>query len=339
MAAYHALTASLLVLVFSLPSAQADQIVLANGDRLTGEVVSKSEDTLKFRTEYAGEISVRWKDVVSISTDAPVTVMSADGELRKGRLEKTASGGIALVSKDRSREVSLADIEHINPPPHVAGTGVTYKGRISLLGSASRGNTDDGRIYGEAEFNARAKDYRYHIGGRGEQKEESGDTTAQNYYLAGRYDRPIDDDRFWYLRSSLENDKFKDLTLRATAGGGMGWNLIDTSKTQLSVRGGLDYVVARRTTVPDETYPAFGWGINYSQWLWKDHIELFHDQVGLASLTSAGDVSLRTKTGVRLPLGSGLSANAQVNLDYEGDPGPGRDTTDTQMLVGLGYTF
>lgn len=339
MALRRALTALLLVTICSLNAAHADQIVLTNGDRLTGEVVSKAEDTLKFRTEYAGEINVRWKDVVSISTDAPVTVMSADGELRKGRLEKTLSGAITLVSEDRSRDVSLADIEHINPPPHVAGTGVTYKGRVSLLASASRGNTEDGRLYGEGEFTARAKDYRYRIGGRGEQKEESGETTAQNYYLAGTYDGLIEDDRFWYVRSSLENDEFKDLRLRATLGAGLGWNLIDTSKTHLSVRGGLDYVVASRTTVPDENYPAFGWGINYSHWLLEDRIELFHDQVGLAGLTSSGDWSLRTKTGVRVPLGSGLSANAQINFDYEGDPGPNRDQTDTQVLVGFGYTF
>jgi len=339
MAACRALTALVLMTICSLNAAHADQIVLANGDRLTGKVVSKAEDTLKFRTEYAGEINVRWKDVVSISTDAPVTVMSADGELRKGRLEKTTSGEIALVSEDRSRAVNLADIDHINPPPHVAGTGVTYKGRISVMASASRGNTDDGRLYGEGEFKARAKDYRYHIEGQGEQKEESGETTAQNYWLAGRYDRPIDDVRFWYLRSSLENDEFKDLRVRAAVGAGLGWNLIDTSKTEPTVRGGLDYIVAQRSTVPDEHYPAFGWGINYSHWLWAERLEVFHDQSGFASLTSDGDVSLRTKTGVRLPLGSGLSANAQVNFDYEGDPGPDRDKTDTQVLVGFGYTF
>ena len=339
MALHRALAASLLMVIFSLPLAYADQIVLANGDRLTGELVSKGEDTLKFRTEYAGEINVRWKDVVSITTDAPVTVLSTDGELRQGRLERSASGEITLISTDRSRAVKLVDIGYINPPAHVAGTGVTYKGRASVLANGSRGNTDDGRIYAEGEFDARAKDYRYNIHGHAEQKEESGETTAQNYLVAGRYDRPIDEAHFWYLRSQAQHDEFVDITLRVGVGGGLGWNIFDTEKTHLSVRGGLDYIWAKRSSVPDENYPAFGWGINYSQWLWKDRLEVFHDQAGFASLTSAGDVSLWTKTGVRFPLGSGLSANAQVNVTYEGDPGPDREKTDTELLVGFGYTF
>lgn len=339
MAARRALGALLFLMVLWLHTAHADQIVLVNGDRLTGKVVSKAEDTLRFHTEYAGEIKVRWKDVVSITTDASVTVLSPKDKLRTGRLEKTPSGGIALVSEGRSREMKLADIKHINPPPHVAGTGVTYRGRASLLGSASRGNTDDSSLYGEAELNARAKDYRYRLFARAEQKEESGDTTAQNYFVSGRRDQTIDEDHFWYVRSSLEHDEFIDITLRAAAGAGLGWNIIDTSKTQFTVRGGLDYILARRDEVPDETYPAFGWGIDYSHWLLPDRLEFFFDQSGFASLTSEGDVSARTRTGLRLPLGSAFSANAQVNIDYEGDPGPGRDTTDTTLLFGVGYDF
>ena len=340
MVARYLIRASVLIfLLCSMPAARADQIVLANGDRLTGTVVSKSDETLKFRTEYAGEIEVRWKDVVSIATDAPVTVLSPNGELQTGKLEVTPAGETAFVSDGGSREITLADIGHINPPPHVSGTGITYSGHVSLLGSASRGNTDDGRLYGEAEFKARAKEYRYRFFGRAEQKEESGETTAQNYFASAERDNVIDDDRFWYLRASVEHDEFKDIQLRAAAGGGLGIRLIDTSNTQFSVRGGLGYVLARRDVVPDETYPAFGWGIDYSHWFIPDRLEFFFNQGGLASLTSKGDVSMRTRTGVRFPISSGLSANAQLNVDYEGDPGPDNEKTDTQLFVGLGYNF
>ena len=65
-----------------------------------------------------------------------------------------------------------------------------------------------------------------------------------------------------------------------------------------------------------------------------DHLELYFNQWGFSSLKSAnGDVSFRTRTGVRMPLGSKLSANAQVNYDYESDPGPGRPETDRGGLT------
>lgn len=339
MTAWRALAALLLGLAVSLPMARADQIVLTNGDRLTGKVVSKDEKTLKYRTEYAGEIKVLWKDIISITTDEPVVVMSADGELEKARLEPAGAGAARLVSEDKSRDVPLAELAHINPPPHVSGEGVTYNGRVSILASASRGNTDDSRLYAEAELRARAKTYSYGFDFRGEQKEESGNTTAQNYFLGGRYNRPIGDDYFAYTRGSLDNDEFKDVRLRGTAGAGLGWNIFDTEKTRLSVLGGLELVAVDRKDGTSESFPAFGWGVDYQQWIWADRLQLFFDQRGYSSLKDSDDTSFRTRAGVRIPLGSNLTANAQVNYDYEGDPGPGRDKTDTQLLMGLGYNF
>ncbi len=339
MAVCRAFASLLLMMVFALHSAHADQIVLKNGDRLTGKVVSKKDDTLKFRTEYAGEIKVRWKDVVSITTDEPVTVMSADGKLEKVRLERAGTGGATLVSEGKSRDAPLADLAHINPPPHVAGTGVTYTGRVSVLASASSGNTDDARLYGEGELRARAKAYSYGISFQAEQKEESGDTTAQNYWLGGRYNRVIDDRRFSYVRGSAQNDEFIDIRLRTAVGAGLGWKFFDTDKAHLSLLGGLEYVAVDRKDGFSESFPALGWGVDYRQWVWADRLELFFNQTGFSSLTGTGDISFRTRTGVRIPLGSNLSANAQVNYDYEGDPGPDRDQTDVQMLLGLGYDF
>lgn len=325
--------------VLWLQPAHADQIMLANGDRLTGKLISKVDDTLTFETEYAGRIKIRWRDVVSITTDAPVTVMSADGALKKGRIERTASGGLELVTEEGARAVRLADLSYINPPPHISGTGVTYKGRVSVLGSASRGNTDDSRLYAEAGLRARAKAYSYGIEFRGEQKEESGSTTAQNYFVGGRYNRPIDDEHFAYVRTSLDNDEFKDVRLRGTVGAGLGWNIFDSEKKHLSVLGGLELVAVDRKDGTSESFPAFGWGVDYRQWVWADRFELFFDQRGYSSLSDSDDTSFRTRAGVRIPLGSGLTANAQVNYDYEGEPGPTREKTDTQVLLGLGYEF
>ncbi len=336
----RALAALHLVMVFALHSAHADQIVLKNGDRLTGKVVSKTDDTLTYRTEYAGEIKVRWKDVVSIATDEPVTVMSADGKLEKVRLERAGAGDAKLVSEEKSHDVRLADVAHINPPPHVTGTGVTYGGRVSLLASASRGNTDDGRVYGEGQLRARAKAYSYGINFQAEHKEEKSVTTAQNYWLGGRYNRVIDDQRFAYVRASARNDEFIDIRLRTTLGGGLGWKFFDTEKEHFSVLGGLEYAAVDRKDRVSDSYPAFGWGVDYRQWVLDDHLELYFNQTGFSSLRSAsGDVTFRTRTGVRIPLAAKLSANAQVNYDYESDPGPGRDKTDVQLLMGLAYDF
>lgn len=344
MAVNRTFAALLMMMILCLHGAHADQIVLKNGDRLTGKVVSKDEKTLTYRTEYAGVIKVQWKDVVSITTEEPVTVMSANGQLEKVRLEHAGAGAAKLVSGGKSRDVPLADLAHINPPPHVSGTGVTYRGRVKFLASASRGNTVDDGVYLEAALAARAKPYRWGIDFRGERTSEAGVTTAENSLFNANYDRFLDKDRFAYARASAERDQFKDIKFRGTVGAGLGWQVFDTEKIHLDLRAGLDYVTTSRDSVDprigdSKNYPALGWGINYSHWIWPDRLQLFHEQQGFMNLNDTSDITLRTKTGARLPIGGGLSADAQVNWDYDADVPPDTSKSDTKFLLGLGYEF
>ena len=45
----------------------------------------------------------------------------------------------------------------------------------------------------------------------------------------------------------------------------------------------------------------------------------------------------RTRTGLRFPLADGLDASAQVNIDWDNEPAPGRESTDVATILGLGY--
>ena len=50
-------------------------------------------------------------------------------------------------------------------------------------------------------------------------------------------------------------------------------------------------------------------------------------------------VTLRTKTGVRVPLVDRFNATAQLNVDWERRPAPGRASTDSILLLGVDYSF
>jgi hypothetical protein len=105
------------------------------------------------------------------------------------------------------------------------------------------------------------------------------------------------------------------------------------------VRGGLDYVAVERLFGPKERYPAFGWGVKASYSPWGPRLELFHEQEGFWNLEHTDVVILRSKTGVRLPLVDRLNATAQLNVDWERRPAPGRVPTDSTLLLGVDYSF
>ena len=307
-------------------SAGADEIRLANGDRITGRIVSKGGNDLVIDTDYAGRLTLRWDQVASLRTDDTVTVMTRDGALNTdARLD--------------SRNVRPEDIAFINPTPEQSGQGATYRGHANVSAALVRGNSENERVYGDAAFNARARDYAWGLGLKVDQREERGLRTAQQWLVDGNYDRFIDERHFLYARSSLEQDRFKDIRLRSTAGAGYGWQLYDDDRTRLSLRTGLDYVTLDRRVGMDEDYPALGWGVRASRKVFARGAELFHDQDGFLSLSDPDFLTLRTRSGVRLPIAGGMTASAQINADWERTPAPGRKSTDTTLLLGLGYAW
>jgi putative salt-induced outer membrane protein YdiY len=320
---FHALAAAM---VLTAAAAQADTVTLANGDRLSGKVLHKSGDVLTFETTYAGKIKIRWSEVRALATGAPVGVM-LEGESEPRRI--VLSPG----SIDPGR------IAYLNPLPEESGRGVTYKGRVALAASAVRGNSSSSSLHGEGAFNARAKGYRYGLRARVDQTKDTGQTVTSNWRVSGNYDHFLAPKRFVYGRGFAERDRFRDIKLRTGAGGGYGWQLYDTDRTQLAIRGGVDAVSVKHNDGSGENYPALGWGLHFSHRLWQRKVELFHNQEGFWNLRHTEQVTLHTSTGLRIPLSSGMTANAQVDLDWDRTPPPGVKAVDTTWLLGLGYEW
>ena len=329
----------LLSAMLALP-ASADEVVLVNGDRLSGKVVSKTPEGLHIETPYAGKVKLDWKMVETLKTDEPVRVMMRRDEgLFDSRLEAADPGTVRLSAVPEVPPLKLERIAYLNPTPSQSGEGTEYKGRVNLAGSANSGNSDTAQIVVEGELGGVAKDRRFNTRIRGEQRNEGGNTSASNWLASGDHDWFIDKRRFVYGRTAAERDRFRDLALRFTAGGGYGMQLIDSDDTRLSVQGGADYVRERRFDAPNQTYPAFGWGVRYGHWLVGRAAEFFHEQDGYMNVEDATDVTLRTRTGLRLPIVERLSAQVQTLVDWEGRPAKDRESTDVSVQVGLGYEW
>ena len=53
----------------------ADQIVMKNGDRVTGSIVKKTDDKVTVKSAHFGTIELPWKEIESIKTDGPLVVV------------------------------------------------------------------------------------------------------------------------------------------------------------------------------------------------------------------------------------------------------------------------
>lgn len=344
----------------------ADTVYLHNGDRLTGRILHLSPDALTLETTWAGEMSIRRLEIRAIETDKPVLAMRertdhtewvviAPGD--PGRLLVTpvpleevfgpspAEGEPAVAAQDEPPQrtpldVAARAIRYINPKPQESGEGVSRDGRITLSGAVLTGNSEGERLYVESDFNTHARDWRYSIGLKARRERDHGNLVSSNWLLTGNYDRFLSGTlRFRYLRASMEDDRFRDIDLRSAIGAGIGMQLLSTERTQLSLRGGLDAVDLRRHEGSDETFPALGWGVDFTHRIPWFSAELFHDHAGYWNLEDFGQVTVRSRSGIRVPFVTGLTASLQLNLEWEGDPTEGRRATDAAWLIGLGYAW
>ena len=58
-----------LLLVFDI--VYADEVLLSNGDRLTGKISKMEDGILRLQTSYGGEIKITWSEVRSLKSETP----------------------------------------------------------------------------------------------------------------------------------------------------------------------------------------------------------------------------------------------------------------------------
>lgn len=353
--------------------ARADTVTLHNGDRLTGRILHLSPATLTFETTWAGELKIPRYEVRAIETDKPVTVLReravstqwatlkpagagrvvlVPGELRpappaeSSSVPETAPVGAAPPVHETPPAVAtppvtipLTQVRYLNPRPEESGEGVSYEGRLTVSGVHSRGNDSSERLYAEGDLGARARDWRYAINGKLKQERDEGVSSASNWLVSGHFDRFLDEHDFGYLRGSIERDRFRDLARRTSVGAGYGRQLLQTPRASVSLRGGLDGIDVRRFAGDDASWPALGWGLEARYRLDTWSAELFHEQQGFWNLEDTAQVTLRSRSGVRVPFASGLTASLQLNFDWDRVPATGRHAADATWLLGLGYAW
>lgn len=319
----------------------ADEVQLRNGDRLSGTVLRLDAETLTLRTFYAGEIEIARDELISVQTDAPVEAMLADGTLLDARLLAEPDGQVRLKASDlpETAPIALAKLAHVNPPPEVSGRGVGLSGQINVGATMTRGNSEAQQVHLDATMVSRTVHNRFSAGASLDRASEEGAETQSNWLGHMKYDHFLDRRWFLYANTSVERDEFKDLDLRTALGAGAGFQFVDTATTRLSLEGGLNYVNVDYEQAEDERYPAARWGFDFEHALLGGPARFFHDHEGFVSLEDRDALFVRSRTGLRFPLGARLFGTTRLDVDWEKTPAPGRKHADRTLLFNVGYAW
>jgi putative salt-induced outer membrane protein YdiY len=234
--------------------AAADQLVLKNGDRLTGTIVGADGKSVWLKTEYVGEVRVAWTGVEAITSEEPLHVTLEDERMlvgtvatAEGKIEvQTEGAGEVPVALDTIRALRSAEAqrtyeaeqERLRHP----GWLERWAGSVDAGVSSVRGNADTftfNLALRAARTTERDRLSTYFTSLVAENSTTGVSVTTANAVRAGaRYDINLGERLFTFSFTDFEFDEFQQLDLRNVLGGGLGLHVRKTERTKLQLFGG-----------------------------------------------------------------------------------------------------
>jgi hypothetical protein len=338
-------------LCLSLSTAWADQIVLKDGDRITGEVVKKDGQTVTVQTKNFGAVTLKWDDIATIRTDQPLNVVlpgdrtvTANIQTLDGRIQvatpgtplTVAPGDIVALRNGAEQRVyerllrpGLWDLWAVSGSLNIAGTKgnaetSTFTTPFNFVRASNTSRTS-------AYFNsirATAK-----LGGVNTK-------TAQAVRGGWGYSRNLKKNIFANAFNDYEYDQFQSLDLRVVLGAGLGYQVWKSEAGRLAVVGGGAW--NRESFSRGATTPAFTrksveayWGNDYN----GARTNLVQSFRMFNNLTRTGQYRSNFDVGLTTQLAKWLNWNIALSDRHLSNPAPGRKTNDVLYTTGLGFSF
>ena len=342
-AAWAARTLAAIVCACTVEAAFAqgrtDIVTLANGDRITGEVVRLDRGILEFKTDDAGTLYLEWDKLVSLVTTRLVEVTTTDGVMFLGSLARSADRTIAVASQDSTAQLSMPNV-----------TEITTIGR--RFWSRLDGSFDVGFSYtrssGIAQLNLNT-DTKYRKAGS-QSRLTASFTQTQQSDEEGRDDRGAVEASYlrypwprWFVAGMgrFETNESLGLKLRSQVGAAIGPQLINTNRAQLTLGAGVVFNDERGVDVePTQNVEALL--LFQTSYFTYDRPRTNLDVTVqyYPSLSDPGRQRLQVDAAAKRELLKDLFVSASVfyTLDTR-PPNPDADTYDVGVLWSIGWTY
>jgi putative salt-induced outer membrane protein YdiY len=322
----------------------ADHVMLKNGDRVTGKIVSLGDGSLVIKGDQLGQVTIAMKDVATFSSDAPLEIHLKDGTIlnQPAVAADPNQFGIAQGPTLHPQTFSLTDVTAINPPPKPQPK---WTGSVSGAVTSTHGNTKSEAVSASVSVARRSEKDRTTAGadyGRTAQRDRDTreDETTEDWWRAkAQYDYFFTKKFFGFGNFRYERDAIADLDRRVVVGGGGGYQWIETDKTNFSTGLGLASLYEKFDNAPDsnsELSLQLGYNLDHRIW---DGLRFVHDLTYYPSLEQFSDYYLTTTGEFRASLTKSMFANFKIIFNYDESPAPDRGSTDVKYLLGVGMNF
>ena len=318
---------------------RTDIVTLANGDRITGEVVGLERGRLEFKTDDAGTLYIEWDKLLSVVTTRLVEAVTSDGRRFIGSLGRAPDRTLGVVGTDGVASVPMSEVALIR----TIGGSFWHK----LDGSIDAGYSYT-RSSGVAQLNLNSDTvYRQPASST---RLSASITVTQKNDDSGRDDRGTLEAS--YLRypwqhvfiaavARFETNESLGLRLRSQVGAAVGPRLVNTSRAQLAFGAGLVFNDERGLDV-EPTQNVEGLLVFRTSFYTYDRPKTNLD-INLQyypSLSDTGRQRLQLDAGVKREFFKDLILAFNLYNTYDNrPPNPTANTNDVGIVVSIGWSY
>ena len=236
----------------------------------------------------------------------------------------------------------MAGVKQVNPP------AAKWTGAVVANGLLTRGNSNTETL----GFNAAASlrrdtledNDRFTLGGGynfGREKAKgSGDknTTVDNLFALGKYDRFFTDELYAYGLMHYDHDRIAALDYRLSPGFGLGYQVVESPLLNFQAEAGVSYVYEQYARGGNEEHVSLRLAYHLDKKL-NDTVTLFHNLEWLPAFEDPGDYNLNADAGVRASFSKTFFTEFKLLYQRDSTPAPGALKNDLRYILGVGWNF
>jgi putative salt-induced outer membrane protein YdiY len=209
----------------------------------------------------------------------------------------------------------------------------------------TRGNTESSTANFGAEATRRTDNDRLYLGAgyyfANQRDNNTGEnsTSADNWFLKGKYDYFFTKKFFGYANMKYEKDRIAYLDMRLTPGAGAGYQWIENARFNFFTEAGLTYVHEKYTDPDEIRNYAAARGAYHFNFVINDHLKGFHNLEVIPNIEDVQAVLVYTDVGLRAAMTERLFLEGKAQLAYNSQPADNREKKDMRYTLGIGWTF
>lgn len=325
-------------------------LILKNGDRLTGTIVSQNNKRVVIQSALAGRVSVGRDHIEQITPAAPLTVTAPP----VAPPPPPASPPVPAPTPTPSPVAATSTAPTVAPAPPAltnavpatpllpgwfTGVWTNWHGNVQAGLNLGIGTTDRSTMYANASA---AKNWGRSVSSltyNASYGRANGIENANQMAGTAKVDVQITPNRrtYAYGQGAAGYDVIRKIDLEYLGGGGLGYRLIDQPKRVLAGELGFQYQSFNYSTSEDQTTVAVRLAENFTTSV--DKLSITQRLGFTPGIDDFSNYQINFFLTLSYPLFKPLTLNLNLINQYTSQPATGVQNNDLQIQTTLGITF